>query len=94
MAVAGLICGIASLVLSFCGYGAFVGIACGIAGLILSIKGKKAQPEKAGMCTAGIVLSIIGLVLSVILSIACVVCAAAYSASGLEELVDYANSLQ
>lgn len=100
MAVAGLVCGIASLVLSFCGYGAFVGIVCGIAGIILSVMGKKQSPEKKGMCTAGLVLSIIGLVLSVILSIACVLCVAAANEiskeagyDDLKALSDALNSL-
>ena len=41
-------------------------------GIILGIKGNKIQ--QTGMGTAGIVLSIIGLVLSIIVFFACVLC--------------------
>ena len=42
---------------------------CGIVGLILGINSKKAKPENNGMATAGIVLSVIALVLWAILLI-------------------------
>ncbi|MCQ2496345.1 MAG: hypothetical protein MJ131_07105 [Lachnospiraceae bacterium] len=93
MAVAGLICGILSLVLAWFGYSAFAGLALGIVGIILCSKGKKADPSKAGMCTAGLVLSIIGVVLCGIMSIACVICASAASAvsSSSKEFEDALN---
>lgn len=59
MAIASLIMGILSVVC--CGSGLF-----GILGLVFGIQGKKKAPSAQGMCTAGIVLSIIGLVLCVI----------------------------
>ena len=44
-----------------------------IIGIILGELGRK-EPEKSGIATAGMVLSIIGLVLCLILYIACVAC--------------------
>ena len=83
LAIAGLVFGIVSCVCCWAGYGAIAGIICGIVGLVLSInaqKSYKALGQTNGMATAGLILSIIGLVLSVILLIACVLCAAAFSA--------------
>lgn len=75
MAVASLVCGIVSLVIGWWTTSSIVlgivGILAGIAGIILSVKAKKAEPAKAGMCTAALVLSIIGLVCSTIMTIAC-----------------------
>ncbi|HAM05735.1 MAG TPA: hypothetical protein DCP72_00910 [Ruminococcaceae bacterium] len=42
---------------------------CGIVGLILGINSKKANPENNGLATAGIILSIIALVIWAILLI-------------------------
>ncbi|USP70924.1 DUF4190 domain-containing protein [Ruminococcus sp. FMBCY1] len=42
---------------------------CGIVGLILGINSKKAKPENNGLATAGIILSIIALVIWAILLI-------------------------
>lgn len=59
---------IASLVLGICGFLGccipIVGVICGIVGLSLGVKAKNENPNS--MATAGIVLSIITLVLSVI----------------------------
>ena len=51
----------------------WVGLICGIVGLILASKAKKQNPN--GMATAGFVLSLIGLILSVILVIVALACA-------------------
>lgn len=97
LAIAGLIFGIAACVCCWAGYGAIAGIVCGIVGLILSIKAKKSYTEigqKSGMATIGMVLSIVGLALSVIMLIACVICAAAVS-TGIQNgdiTIDQLNS--
>ena len=72
MAVASLILGIVSVVLSWV---TFVGLASGIVGLVLAIMGrKKCAPGQTGMATAGLVLSIIGIVISGIWT-TCTICA-------------------
>lgn len=78
MAIGSLVLGIISVVLGLLipGYG-FIGGICGIVGIILAVLGKKQNPEKKGLCTAGLVLSIIGTALSIILWIACMACAKA-----------------
>lgn len=71
MAVASLVLGIVSVVISF--FGLFwIGLITSIIGLVLGIKARKTAPS--GMATAGFVLSIIGLVLSGIMLVACVGC--------------------
>lgn len=64
--VASLVLGILSIIIPF------VGLILGILGLIFSVKGRR-EEEKKGMATAGLVLSIIGVVFSSIV-IACTVC--------------------
>ncbi len=78
MAIASLILGIVSILLGliFSGWG-WMGAICGIVGIILAVLGKKGNPEQKGLCTAGLVLSIIGTALSVVLWIACMACAKA-----------------
>lgn len=70
-AVASLVLGIVSVVLSCC---TWVGIACGIVGLVLAIVAKKAGNEET-ICKAGLILSIVGLALAVILLIVSLVLA-------------------
>ena len=75
MAIAGLVLGIVSL--AFC-WIAFVGLTAGIVGLILSVMGRKhCAPGQTGMVTAGLVLSIIGIVFSGVWTICsmCTYCA-------------------
>ena len=74
MAVASLVLGIISIVCSFIGGVNWVGAILGIVGIVLGVLGKKKTPEKAGMATAGLVMSIIGVVLSLIFIIACAAC--------------------
>ena len=69
MAIASLILGIISLVLSFFGLG-IISVFTAIVGIILGVLGRK-DPEKKGMATAGLVCSIIALVLGIIMWIAC-----------------------
>jgi len=69
MAIASLVLGIISLVLSFFGLG-MISVFTVIIGIILGVLGRK-DPEKKGMATAGLVCSIIALVIGVIMWIAC-----------------------
>lgn len=64
-AVASLVLGIVSVVLCCC---TWVGVICGIVGLVLSILARKAGNTET-ICKAGLILSIVGLALSVILLI-------------------------
>ena len=74
-AVASLVCGIAALVIAWFGWGAIVAIALAIVGIILGIAARKEMPPgTAGMATAGLVCSIIALILSTIVFISCVIC--------------------
>lgn len=68
-AIAGLVLGILSVVFSCC-YG--IGVILGVVGLILAILARKSG-NKEGVCTAGIVLSIIGVVLGIIMFILTVI---------------------
>lgn len=73
MGVASLILGIISVVLAlfFSGFGWMASI-LGLIGIILGTVARK--NAKTGVATAGLVLSIIGLVLGLLLYIACVAC--------------------
>lgn len=73
MGIASLVLGIVSLVLSL--ILPPVGAICGIIGIALGALGRQNNPEKAGMATGGLVCSIIGTVLSLLLVIACYGCA-------------------
>ncbi|MDR2501793.1 MAG: DUF4190 domain-containing protein [Oscillospiraceae bacterium] len=76
LGIAGMVCGIASLVIP---YG---GIAVAIVGLILSVIAKKKSEEvglKNGMAQAGMVCSIIALAWSIVLVVICTSCAAVAS---------------
>lgn len=64
---------IASLVLSLVSF-ICCGLPCSIAGLVLGIISKKRQPENNGIATAGIVVSIVALVLWVVFIIFAVAC--------------------
>jgi len=80
MAVAGLVLGILSLVGgSIPGANAFPCWLFGIIGIILSAIARKKEPS--GIATAGLILSIIGTVISLITFIACAACLAAGAAS-------------
>ncbi len=98
MSLGGLICGIVSLVFawffSWAGFGAVVGLIAGIVGVILSVMGGKKSKlagEPSGLATAGLVVSIIGLVFSGIFFITCTICTGCIACSG-KGIVDQINS--
>jgi len=62
--IASMILGIASIV--FCFY-FIIGLASGIVGLVFAIKQRKENPNK--MATAGLITSIIGIVLAVLIGL-------------------------
>lgn len=74
MAVASLVLGIVSIVcgLFLAGF-QWVGAIVGVIGIILGAMARK-NPEKKGMATAGLVCSIIGFILCIILFVACAAC--------------------
>ena len=73
MGIAALVLGIISIVWA-CFGGTWLSALLGIVGIILGAVGKK---KNANCATAGLVLSIIGTVLSLLFFIACVACAGA-----------------
>lgn len=75
MGVFALVFGIAAIVLSFFFRYAWIGAILGVIGIVLGAVGRK-NANKKGVATAGMVLSIIGTVLCLILYIACFACAA------------------
>jgi len=81
LAVISLVTGIISLLLMCC-Y-PYVGIFFAIAGIILAIVSKK-KNGKSGLATAGLICSIIGVVLSVIMLILLVVGVAALAGMGMD----------
>lgn len=75
-ATASLILGIISVCCAWFGWGAIAGIVCGIIGAVLSVGASK-DGYTQGMQKAGIVLSVIGIILGAIIFIACTICAGA-----------------
>lgn len=81
MGIAALILGIASLVIGvFFNYIGWLGSILGIIGIVLAAIARKKNPN--GMATAGLVLSIIGTALGLVLYLACVACVAGLAAAG------------
>lgn len=68
-----LVLGIVSIVFAWFGYGAIVGIAAGILGIILSKRAKDAGLSN-GQLTAGMVLSVIGVIGGILIFVSCVAC--------------------
>ena len=80
MAVTSLVLGILALVISvFIPAWGWLGAILGIVGIILGALGRKNAPEKKGLATAGLVMSIIAVALGLIFWIACVACISAAS---------------
>lgn len=74
MGVASLVLGILSIVISFFGVGfQWVGAVLGLIGIILGAMGRK-NPEKKGISTAGMVCSIIGFILCIVVYVGCAMC--------------------
>ena len=75
MGVASLVLGIISIVIGVCSSGllGWLGAILAIIGVILGALGRK-DPEKKGIATAGLVCSIIGLILCLLLYLACAAC--------------------
>ena len=78
MGIGSLVVGIIALCLMFGGKLGLVGVVLAIIGIILGAQGKKI-PDQRGVATAGLVISIIALVLDLIVAISCFACAAAAS---------------
>ncbi|MBO5373656.1 MAG: DUF4190 domain-containing protein [Lachnospiraceae bacterium] len=82
MAIASMILGIVSLVLSCVWY---VSLITGIVSIVLAVMYNK-KNGKCGMTTAGIVCSVIGMILAVVLIVLSVGLLAALGMSGIAEL--------
>lgn len=77
MAVASLVLGIISIVCGlFLTSLQWLGAIIGIIGIVLGVKARKV-PEQHGMATAGLVCSIIGLILCILMYVACAACVGA-----------------
>lgn len=85
-ATTALVLGIVALVLSFYGGTGIISIGCGIAGIIFSSKSKQMEGPNS-MATAGLVLSIISLVLGTIGFLSCVACAGFLGCAGLASII-------
>ncbi|NLD16656.1 MAG: DUF4190 domain-containing protein [Tissierellia bacterium] len=75
MAIASLVLGIISLVIALFAAAplGWLGAILGLIGVVLGAKGRK-DIENRGMATAGLVCSIIGLILNLLFFIACAAC--------------------
>ncbi len=75
MGIASLVLGIIAIVIGIVSAGLFgwLGAILAIIGIILGAVGRK-NPEKSGISTAGLVCSIIGLILCLIFYLACAAC--------------------
>ena len=83
MAIGSLILGILAILVSFIPFLNWIGIPVAIAGIVFgAIGGKKLkeQGSSGGIATAGLVLSIIALVLAVLWTLMCGACAACATA--------------
>lgn len=74
MGVASLVLGIISIVFCFIPGISIIGIVTGLVAIILGVMAKKDEAEKS-KATAGLIMGIIGLSLSIIIWVSCVVCA-------------------
>ncbi len=76
MAIASLVLGIVALLITLLTGGIFgwVGAIIAIIGIVLGVLGKN-EPENEGMAKAGMIISIVALVLSILIYVACIACA-------------------
>lgn len=95
-ATVSLVCGIISIVFCWLGLctwvvGSVIALVLGIVGAVMAVKAKKLMPPaQAGMATAGLVCSIVGIVLSVIFTI-CSIIGYAAACSIINEYGRYSN---
>ena len=90
LSIAALVLGIIACAVPWWGLvWGIIGLICGIVGLILAINAKKRGG--AGIATAALILSIVGIVLSIIGTIACGICALVAAGAG-EALENAAQS--
>ena len=87
MAITALVLGIVSIVLSFIPAIQIVGAIAGVIGIILAALAKKNNPDAGGLATAGLVLSIIGLVLSLLFFLFCGSCLTCGAAGAADQLL-------
>lgn len=96
--IAALVLGIVAIVLAWFYMVNIAALICGVVGIVLATMGRKKAKEvgaPTGMGTAGLVLSIIGLVIAAIGFFTCTVCVCACAeATGLNDLNDAVNSLE
>lgn len=71
--VASLILGILAVISIFTGWGSFIGFVLAVIGVILGVNAKKESGGASGMATAGIALSVIGIITSSI-GVICFAC--------------------
>ena len=90
--VAALILGISSIALSLTMMMGFFGLAAGIVGLIFAIKERKIHPS--GMATASFILSLIGLIVGALSTVACVACMGFYGWLGYWGAFDDPGTMQ
>ena len=81
--IASLVLGILSLVVVWFGYGTLIALVLSIIGIVLGVGARKelAPDQGRGLATAGMICSIIGLVLSTLWLIACVLCVGAFAST-------------
>lgn len=96
-ATTSLVLGIISIVFCWLGFatwvvGSVIALVLGIVGAIMAVKAKKLlPPQQSGMATAGLVCSIIGIVLSAIFTI-CSIVAYAAACAVINEYGKFSNS--
>ena len=73
MAITSLVLGIVSIVLSCCCSGTIT-LICGIVGIVFWYNAKDSKGEREGMANAGMICSIVGIVLSIIILILVFAC--------------------
>jgi hypothetical protein len=97
MAVGALVLGIIAAALNVTCFwlpffGQIISIILGVVGTILGAMGMKKEPEKASQAKAGLILSIVGLVLGVILCVGWIILTVVAAAAGTS--TDFWNSFR
>lgn len=95
MEVAALVLGIIGLVCNAFGAETVAGPICSVLAIIFGVIGMKKNSDKKGMAKAGLILGIIGLVLGILIFIACVACigVGVATAANTPAFMDFINSL-